>query len=125
MNNNFKTLQEIETENFIWVIYLFIIGISFVANYFEANYYKTGNIDSKEKYRTLNIFVFSVAFVIYLYFFKGNYDKVKSLNCLDSKEKVYFNELNFVASVLIVVAGAILLYIAIFDKNLETEISFN
>lgn len=125
MNDIYETLQEIETENFIWVIYLFIIGVSFLANYYEANYYKTANIDSKDKYRILNIFVFSVALIIYLYFFKSNHDKVRNLNCFDSKEKIIFNELNYLASILIVIAGIILLYIAIFDKNLETEISFN
>ena len=125
MNNNNDILEEIETENFIWVIYLFIIGISFLANLYEKKYYKNNDIDAKEKYRLLNIFVFSVALVIYLYFFKGNYNKVKNLSCFDSKEKIKFNELNLLAATLIVIAGVILLYIAIYDKNLETEISFN
>lgn len=125
MNENYETLQEIETENFVWIVYLFIIGVSFLANYFETNYYKTGNQDAKEKYRILNIFVFSVALLVYLYFFKGNHEKVNNLKCSDSKEKVLFNELNYLASILIVIAGAILLYIAVFDKNLETEIAFN
>lgn len=125
MNDNYGILQEIETENFVWVIYLLIIGLSFVANKFEKDYYLNGNDDSKEKYRIINIFIFSVALLVYLYFFKGNYDIVKELNCCDSREKVHFNNLNFVASTLIVIAGIILLYIAIFDENLDTEIAFN
>ena len=108
MNNNNDILEEIETENFIWVIYLFIIGISFLANFYEKKYYKNNDIDAKEKYRLLNIFVFSVALVIYLYFFKGNYNKVKNLSCFDSKEKIKFNELNLLAATLIVIAGVIL-----------------
>lgn len=118
-------MEEIETENFIWIVYLFIIGLSFVANNFEKKYYQTNNHDAKEKYRLINIFVFSVALVVYLYFFKGNYEKVSKLNCYDSKKKIFFNNLNFSASFLIVVAGIILLYIAIYDKDLDTEISFN
>lgn len=125
MNKNNKIIEEIQTENFIWVVYLFIIGVSFLANSFEIDYYKTGDKNSKEKYRLLNIFVFSVALIIYLYFFKGNYKNVQTLNCRDSKSKILFNELNCMASILIVIAGAILLYIAIFDKDLETEISFS
>lgn len=123
--DNTDILKEIETENFIWVIYLVIIGFSFVANAFEKDYYMNNNLDSKNKYRTINIFIFSVALLIYLYFFKGNYKVVNELNGCDSYDKRKFNELNLVASVLIVVAGAILLYIAIFDKNLDTEIAFN
>lgn len=125
MNKNNKIIEEIQTENFIWVVYLFIIGVSFLANSFEIDYYKTGDKNSKEKYRLLNIFVFSVALIIYFYFFKGNYKNVQTLNCHDSKSKILFNELNYMASILIVIAGAILLYIAIFDKDLETEISFS
>lgn len=125
MNDTKDILNEIETENFIWIIYLFIIGFSFVANAFEKDYYVNNNLESKDKYRVINIFIFSVALLIYLYFFRGNYRIVSELSIFDSKEKKRFNELNFVASALIVVAGAILLYIAIFDENLDTEIAFN
>ena len=125
MNRNYNIIKEIETENFIWIIYLFIIGISFLANYYEKKYYENNDENAKERYRLLNIFVFSVALIVYFYFFKGNLEKVESLNCFDSKKKFLFNNLNLAASIFIVIAGAILLYIAIFDKDLETEISFN
>ena len=125
MNRNYNIIKEIETENFIWIIYLFIIGISFLANYYEKKYYENNDENAKERYRLLNIFVFSVALIVYFYFFKGNLEKVESLNCFDSKKKFLFNNLNLAASIFIVIAGAIFLYIAIFDKDLETEISFN
>ena len=111
--------------NFVWIIYLFIIGISFVANSFEKDYYVTGNVDSKNKYRIINIFVFATALLIYLYFFYDNYKNIKNLNCNSSKEKIFFNNLNFIASILIAIAGCIFLYIAVYDKNLDTEIAFN
>lgn len=123
--NNSSILKEIETENFIWIIYLFLIGLSFLANKFEKDYYINGNITDKEKYRIINIFVFTVALIIYIYFFKGNIDTVNKLNCDDSYDKIFFNKLNLFSTSLIVIAGIIFLYIAINDKNLETEISFN
>lgn len=123
--NNSPILKEIETENFIWIIYLFLIGLSFLANKFEKDYYINGNITDKEKYRIINIFVFTVALIIYIYFFKGNIDAVNKLNCGDSYDKIFFNKLNLFSTSLIVIAGIIFLYIAINDKNLETEISFN
>ncbi|MBQ3511865.1 MAG: hypothetical protein IJA30_06210 [Bacilli bacterium] len=123
--NNSPILKEIETENFIWIIYLFLIGLSFLANKFEKDYYINGNITDKEKYRIINIFVFTVALIIYIYFFKGNIDTVNKLNCDDSYDKIFFNKLNLFSTSLIVIAGIIFLYIAINDKNLETEISFN
>ena len=123
--NNSPILKEIETENFIWIIYLFLIGLSFLANKFEKDYYINGNITDKEKYRIINIFIFTVALIIYIYFFKGNIDTVNKLNCGDSYDKIFFNKLNLISTSLIVIAGIIFLYIAINDKNLETEISFN
>lgn len=122
---NSEIIKEIETENFVWIIYLFIIGLSFLANKFEKDYYINGNIDDKEKYRIINIFIFSVVLVIYIYFFKENIKSVNKLNCNDSYEKIMFNKLNLLATFLIVIAGIIYLYIAIKDKNLETEIAFN
>ena len=123
--NNSPILKEIETENFIWIIYLFLIGLSFLANKFEKDYYINGNITDKEKYRIINIFIFTVVLIIYIYFFKGNIDTVNKLNCGDSYDKIFFNKLNLFSTSLIVIAGIIFLYIAINDKNLETEISFN
>lgn len=123
--NNSPILKEIKTENFIWIIYLFLIGLSFLANKFEKDYYINGNITDKEKYRIINIFIFTVALIIYIYFFRGNIDTVNKLNCDDSYDKIFFNKLNLFSTSLIVIAGIIFLYIAINDKNLETEISFN
>ena len=73
----------------------------------------------------INIFIFSVALIVYLYFFKGNFKVINELSIFDSYKKKRFNELNFIASALIVIAGVIFLYIAIYDENLDTEIAFN
>ena len=125
MNNTEEILNEIETENFIWIIYLLIIGLSFLANSFEKDYYINNNLESKDIYRMINIFIFSVVLIVYLYFFKGNFKVINELSIFDSYKKKRFNELNFIASALIVIAGVIFLYIAIYDENLDTEISFN
>lgn len=123
--NDAKILKDIETENFIWIIYLFIIGLSFLGNKFEKDYYVNGNARDKEKYRIINIFIFSVALIIYIYFFRDNLNTVNKLKCSDSYNKILFNELNLFATTLVVVAGIIYLYIAIKDKDLDTEIAFN
>lgn len=125
MNNSKEILNEIETENFIWIIYLLIIGLSFLANSFEKDYYINNNLESKDIYRMINIFIFSAVLVVYLYFFKGNFKVINELSVFDSYKKKRFNELNFIASALIVIAGVIFLYIAIYDENLDTEIAFN
>lgn len=125
MNGNEEILKKIQYENYIWIAYLVIIGLSFYANSFEKKYYQYNDCLSKEKYRQLNIFIFSIALVIYIYFFNDSYNDVAGLRENDSSNKVFFNNISLMASTLILISGVILLFIAIFDQNLETEIAFS
>ena len=113
MNQKDKILKTIQIENYVWILYLILIGLSFYANYEE------------EKYRCLNIIIFSIALLVYLYFFYDNYKNVMERDINTSCSKAFYDDLNLLASTLILIAGAIFLYIAISDINLETEIAFN
>ncbi|MBQ2639940.1 MAG: hypothetical protein IJF92_04165 [Bacilli bacterium] len=125
MTETNEILKKINIENNIWIIYLIIIGLSFYSNAIEKNYYIYNDLCAKEKYRILNIIIFSIALVVYCYFFKDSYDSVKNINIFDNKKKKTFKELSFLASTLILISGVILLYIAIFDTNLDTELAFS
>lgn len=125
MNNTDEILKTIQTENLIWVVYLFLIGFSFYANSLEEKYYKDHDFVAKQKYRKANIIIFSIALCVYFYFFEDNLKSVQNLTCTDSPKKRFLNEANLVASILILIAGVILLYIAIVDTNLDTEIAFS
>lgn len=118
-------LKTIKIENYIWIIYILIIILCFYSNYQEANYYKYNDLYAKEKYRQANIIIFSTVFLVYLYFFVNSLESISNLTESTNKEKVYFENLNFIATTLVLIAGAIFLYIAISDKNLETEIAFS
>lgn len=125
MNGNEEILKKIKYENYIWIAYLVIIGLSFYANSFEKKYYQYNDYLAKEKYRQLNILIFSIALVIYIYFFNDSYRDVEKLSPSDSSSKIFFNKASLTASTLILISGTILLFIAIFDENLETEIAFS
>ena len=45
MNNNEvnNKISQLNVEDFIWIIYLLIIIMSYYANYLERNYYLTNN----------------------------------------------------------------------------------
>ena len=118
-------LKDIKNENFIWIIYLFIIFLSYYSNYLEKKYYINNDYVSKEKYRKILIFIFSVLVVIYFYFLKDAYDDFKSLKSTDSKKKKNLITLSFLASLLIAISGIIFLYIAIEDEDLNVELAFN
>ena len=125
MNENFNRLEDIKIENNIWLLYLVIIGISFIANEYEKKYFLYNDQKAKEIYLILTIIIFANVNIVYLYFAKDGYDNVKNLKPWDDKRKVNLTKLNSLASNLILIAGLIFLYIAIVDTELDVEIAFN
>lgn len=124
MENKEEILRTIEIENYIWVIYLVIIFLSFIANKEEVNYFINNDMRSKSNYRKLIIIIFSIALGIYYYFFVSGYKTYKNLSPYDTESKKFFETINFIANILILISGVIFLFIAIFDEELETEIAF-
>lgn len=124
MENKEEILRTIEIENYIWIIYLVIIFLSFIANKEEVNYFINNDMQSKNNYRKLIIIIFSIALGIYYYFFISGYETYKNLSPYDTESKKFFETINFIANTLILIAGVIFLIIAIFDEELETEIAF-
>ena len=116
MSNNeiYNKLEQIKTEDYIWLIYIGIIIYSF-----------NNNQISKRKYRKSLIIIFSILIVVYLYFFKSSLDDVNNLKPWDSIKKKNLVNLSFIASLLITVSGLIFLYIAYNDEDLNVELAFN
>lgn len=123
MNNNYNRLKQIEIENKIWIIYFFLIGLCLYGNSFEKKYFLYGNNYDKEKYRKITIFIFSIAVIIYFYFFIDSYKDMKNNN-YNIKSKSY-SELSFLGSTLILISGLIFLYLAVDDTDLDIELAFN
>lgn len=101
-----------------------LIITSYWANNEEAKYFLFNDMIAKSKYRGALIFIFSVACVIYYYFFQSSYKSYKGLTKYDSDSKIFFETINFIGAVLVLIAGIIFLFIAIFDEHIETEIAF-
>lgn len=120
MQDKIDILKKLDIENFIWIIYIILILLSIYSNKYEKEYYLSNDIKAKENYRKLNIFIFSTALIIYLYFFE---DSIKNIKTQNNNSKDTFNELNFIANSLILISGCIYLYIAIFDVDLDTELA--
>lgn len=118
-----KRLQQINTENKIWLIYLIIITFSFYSNHLEKDYFINNNQNSKEQYRKINITIFTVITIVYLYFEKEAWDSIQEEN--KSIKLKQYDTLSFIASSMILISGIIFLYIAIDDKEIEEEIAFN
>lgn len=125
MNEDLSRLKDIKIENYIWIIYIGIIVLSWYANSKEKDFIINKNENSKKEYQTLMILIFTILLFIYYYFTIDSYDGVKELTPLDSKKKIILRYASFVGSFLILISGIIFLIIAILDDNIDTEIAFN
>lgn len=125
MNEDLSRLKDIKIENYIWIIYVGIIVLSWYANSKEKDFIINKNENSKKEYQALMILIFTILLFIYYYFTIDSYDDVKELTPLDSKKKIILRYASFVGSFLILISGIIFLIIAILDDNIDTEIAFN
>lgn len=116
-------LKEIKIENYIWIIYIGIIILSYYSNSLEEDYLINNNLISKEKYRTIMIIIFSILVIVYFYFLQDSYDSIKNIHNIDESNYLYY--LSFIASLMIFISGLIFLYIIIRDKDLNVELAFN
>lgn len=118
-------LKQLKIEDFIWIIYIGIIILSFYSNELEKKYFLYNDLVSKDKYRKIMILIFSILIVVYLYFFKRFIWRFKKLKPYDTLKKKNLTSLSFIASLLIFISGIIFLYIAINDEELDVELAFN
>ena len=119
-----KRLQDIKIENFIWLIYIGIIILSYYSNYLEKDYFINKNDKSKEQYRNIIIIIFSILLVVYIYFFYDSYTDFLNIKkySYDKQKKI---TLSFIGSLFILISGIIFLYLAYTDENLDVELAFN
>lgn len=125
MNEDLNRLKDIKVENYIWIIYIGIIVLSWYANSKEKDFIINKNENSKKEYQALMILIFTILLFIYYYFTIDSYDDVRELTSLDSKKKIVLRYASFVSSFLILISGIIFLIIAVLDDNIDTEIAFN
>ena len=118
-------LKQIKIENYIWVIYIGIIFLSWYSNNLEKNYYLYNNLKSKQNYRYTLIIIFTILLIIYFYFVMSAYDDYKNIKPTDSNQKKNLVFLSLLGSLLIFISGVIFLYIAYTDQDLNVEIAFN
>ncbi len=118
-------LKEIKIENYIWIIYIGIIFMSWYSNSLEKDYFINKNINSKIKYRNIMLIIFSILLIVYLYFLYDAYTSLRNLKPSASKKERDLATLSFVASLLITISGAIFLYITYNDNDLNIELAFN
>lgn len=125
MDDLTERLRDLKVEDHIWLIYIVIIVLSWISNSLERRYFVFNDLNSKEKYRNLMIFIFSILVIIYLYFFNDSYKDLKKLKPFDPENKKNLTFLAFLGSLFVTLSGFIFLYIIIKDEQIDVEIAFN
>ena len=125
MNRKLDRLQDIRIENYIWVMYIIIIFISWYANSKEKKFILYNDEVSRREYQNLLVLIFSILLIIYYYFTKSSYDDLNELTINDSNKKIILTYASFIASLLILISGMIFLTIAIMDEEIDVELAFN
>ena len=125
MEDKLKRLKDIKTENFIWIIYLVIIFLSYYANSKEKNYILYNDQKSRQEYQTLLIIIFGILLIVYLYYVIDSYNEIKNLKYYDTAKKKNLTYASFIGSFLVLLSGIIFLTIAIIDDEINVEIAFN
>lgn len=120
-----RRLNQLKIEDFIWIIYIVIIIMSFYSNTFERKYFLYNDHKSKETYNKITIGIFAVLVVIYAYFLKDSIEDVKSLKIYDTEKKKKLTKLLLIGSFLIFLSGIIFLYIATENEDIDVEVAFN
>lgn len=124
MKEKLDRLNDIKTENIIWVIYIFIIVLGFIANNYETNYIKYNDNKSKDNYRNLMLLIFSILVIVYFRILKDSLRDVKKTSYLNNKVSK-LNKLSFIGSLLVFISGIIFLYIIYNDTDIDVEFAFN
>lgn len=118
-------LEDIKIENFIWVIYIAIIFLSWYANSKEKKYLLYNDEQSKREYQNLLILIFSILVIVYYYFAKDSYDDYIKLKNENNDKKKNLHLALFIGSFLVLISGVIFLFIAIMDENIDVELAFS
>lgn len=116
MNIGIK-LQRLNQEDFIWIIYFFIVIAALYSNHLERTYYTKHDKSAFPKQKAINVTILSIAFFIYLYFLLTITEDLSNM-------KKNFNDPNYiqtfaklVASILFLVGGAIYVVLEIIAQE--------
>lgn len=125
MNDKLDRLEDIKIENFVWIIYIGIIILSWYANSKETKFILCNDEKAKKEYQNIMILIFTILVIIYCYFTKDSYDDLMNLNESDTEKKKILHLASFIGSFLVLISGFIFLGIVILDDEIDTEIAFN
>ena len=120
MTNLSQALLELNQEDFIWIIYSFIVLGALISNVLERDWVLKHQEKSYRSFHTINLTIFIISFLIYAYFVWLNYKHIKQTRSNITLKELFLNEANFVASCLFLIGGIIYIITELFSSSIET-----
>ena len=111
-----EQLNELRIEDYIWIIFIFVSIVAIVSDHFERDWLLTKNKDDYKTYKTINVVLLTISFLVYLYFVLLSYKKYKQTIHKRSIRELFFSEVNLFAASLFLIGGIL---------NIFTEIKSN
>ena len=110
-------LQRLNEEDFIWIVYFFIIIAALYSNHLEREYYEKHDKSAFPKQKTINIIILSIAFFIYLYFLLTLTEDLGSMEKNFNNPTYVQTFAKLIGAILFLVAGAIYVITEIFAQE--------
>lgn len=101
-----KELRELKTQNFLFLLFAIISIMNINGDYYEEEYIRNNNLDSKNKANKIFKLTIKIAILIYIFYLVRNYEAYKNVS--EEKKKLYFIKLY--GSCLIIAGSICLLY---------------
>ncbi len=117
MNNDspIEQYNELKKDDLIWYVYIFVVFAAIYSNRVEEDYVFTKDPKEYQIFHNINLIALTVVFFIYLFF-------VVRANKNYKKKPNFKTELNLIATIMFLIAGAILLYLEVIGP-VEDEIA--
>lgn len=122
MNNIKEQLNNLKTEDLIWIIYFFLAAAALISNYYERKSIFIKNNPNNKASKNINITIFVITFFIYLYFVLLNWQNVKRLRHQIHNNDILHSQARLIAALLFLIGGFIYLVTEINSSN-EVELS--
>ena len=117
MNDISKKLKRLRNEDFIWIVYFFIVVFALYSNKLDRDYLLKKDNEAYKREKYINITIFFIAFFIYLYFLLLLTEDIGSMEKNFNDENYRSTFIQLIAAILFLIGGAIYLINEIVRKD--------
>ena len=117
-----EQLKEIKIEDYIWIILIFVSIFAIVSDYFEKEWLIKKNEKDYNNYKSINITLLIITFLVYFYFVLLSYKKYKQSLGSNSLKEIFFNQINLFAASLFLIAGLLSIFVEINSNKANNDI---